>query len=62
MSLAATEVVPWLRGLGFKIAEANAAAALCENMECEPLEKRVRIALSYFGKPGAGAIQASMAT
>jgi 5-methylcytosine-specific restriction endonuclease McrA len=48
MSAAAAEVVPWLRGLGFKIAEANAAAALCESMECEPLEKRVRAALSYF--------------
>ncbi len=54
VSPAATEVIPWLRGLGFKIAEANAAAALCENMECEPLEKRVRVALSYFRKgPGA---------
>ena len=48
MSAAAAEVIPWLRGLGFKIAEANAAAALCESMECEPLEKRVRVALSYF--------------
>ena len=50
MSPAAAEVVPWLRGLGFKIAEASAAASLCENMESEPLEKRVRVALSYFPK------------
>jgi hypothetical protein len=48
MSKAVAEVIPWLRGLGFKIAEASAAAALCENMEAEPLEKRVRVALSYF--------------
>ena len=45
---AAAEVVPWLRGLGFRIAEANAAAAICENMESEPIEKRVRTALTYF--------------
>lgn len=45
---AAAEVIPWLRGLGFKIAEASAAAALCATMDHEPIEKRVRVALGYF--------------
>jgi hypothetical protein len=61
LSAAAAEVVPWLRGLGFRIAEANAAAALCESMECEPLEKRVRVALSYFRK-GSGPVAAHAMT
>jgi len=55
MSAAAAEVVPWLRGLGFRIAEANAAAVLCEHMGSEPLEKRVRVALHYFRKGGGPA-------
>jgi hypothetical protein len=50
MSAAAAEVVPWLRGLGFRIAEANAAATLCDSIPDAPLEKRVRLALSYFRK------------
>src|SRR6185436_11209599 len=61
MSAAAAEVVPWLRGLGFRIAEANAAAVLCESMECEPLEKRVRVALSYF-RMGSGPVAAHAMT
>jgi len=61
MSATATEVIPWLRGLGFRIAEAQAAAALCENMECEPLERRVRVALGYFRK-GPGAVSAHAMT
>jgi hypothetical protein len=59
LSAAATEVISWLRGLGFRIGEANAAASLCENMASEPLEKRVRVALSYFRKsPGAAVAHA----
>jgi hypothetical protein len=50
MSAAATEVIPWLRGLGFRIAEANAAAALCSEMADTPIEHRVRVALGYFRK------------
>jgi hypothetical protein len=56
MSAAAAEVVPWLRGLGFKIAEANTAASLCEDMASEPLEKRVRVALSYFRKSSGATV------
>lgn len=48
MSDVAAEVVPWLRGLGFKIAEANAAAASCDEIPDAPLETRVRHALPYF--------------
>ena len=44
----ANEVIPWLRGLGFRADEARAAAALCENIPDAPLEQRVRVALSYF--------------
>src|SRR5206468_3406659 len=44
----ANEVIPWLRGLGFRADESRAAAALCENIPDAPLEQRVRVALSYF--------------
>jgi hypothetical protein len=50
MSAAASEVVPWLRGLGFRIPEANAAATLCNEMADTPIEQRVRVALGYFRK------------
>jgi hypothetical protein len=53
LSPAVAEVIPWLRGLGFKVAEAHAAASICEGMDAEPIEKRVRIALSYFRKTRA---------
>jgi 5-methylcytosine-specific restriction endonuclease McrA len=56
LSSAVAEVIPWLRGLGFRTAEANAAASLCENMASEPLEKRVRVALSYFRKSSGAAV------
>ena len=49
-----SDVVPWLRGLGFKIDEARAAAALCDSMPDAPLEQRVRHALSYFSKKPGG--------
>ncbi len=42
------DVVPWLRRLGFSVQEARRAAALCEPIPDAPLEKRVRVALSYF--------------
>jgi hypothetical protein len=45
-----SDVVPWLRGLGFKLDEARAAAALCDSIPEAPLEQRVRVALSYFSK------------
>ena len=48
LSAAAAEVVPWLRGLGFKAAEANAAAASCDAIPDAPLEARMRHALRYF--------------
>jgi 5-methylcytosine-specific restriction endonuclease McrA len=44
----ANEVIPWLRGLGFRADEARAAAALCDDIPDAPLEQRVRVALSYF--------------
>jgi hypothetical protein len=53
-------VVPWLRGLGFRVEEARKAAALCDDMPNAPIEQRVRLALTYFSKsprrttPGAG--------
>jgi len=40
-------VVPWLRQLGFKMREAQAAAALCSDIPDAPLEERVRVALRY---------------
>jgi 5-methylcytosine-specific restriction endonuclease McrA len=53
----ANEVIPWLRGLGFRAEEARAAAALCEDIPDAPLEQRVRVALSYFNRkrPSCGA-------
>jgi Holliday junction resolvasome RuvABC DNA-binding subunit len=42
------DVIPWLRGLGFRADEARRAAALCEAIPDAPLEERVRVALSYF--------------
>jgi 5-methylcytosine-specific restriction endonuclease McrA len=44
----ANDVIPWLRGLGFRAEESRAAAALCETIPDAPLEERVRVALSYF--------------
>jgi 5-methylcytosine-specific restriction endonuclease McrA len=42
------DVVPWLRQLGFRAGEAQAAAKLCESIPDAPLEERVRVALSFF--------------
>jgi 5-methylcytosine-specific restriction endonuclease McrA len=42
---AASDVVPWLRQLGFKAEEARRVAALCADMPDAPLEERVRIAV-----------------
>src|SRR5439155_15964264 len=57
----ANEVIPWLRGLGFRADEARAAAALCESVADAPLEQRVRVALSYFHRrrPTHGAFRAA---
>jgi 5-methylcytosine-specific restriction endonuclease McrA len=44
------EVIPWLRQLGVRVTEARKAAKLCEAIPNAPLEERVRLALSYFGK------------
>ena len=47
------EVVPYLRQLRYKEADARSAAALCENMPNASLEDRVRAALKYFRVRGA---------
>jgi hypothetical protein len=40
-----SDVVPWLRQLGFTIAEARRGAARCADIPDAPLEQRVRVAL-----------------
>ena len=45
---AAEEVIPYLRELGFRGDESRAAAALCEREPDSSLERRVKLALSYF--------------
>jgi hypothetical protein len=51
---AAAEVIPWLRQLGIRADEARRAAARCESIPEAPLEQRVRVALSCFGKRPQG--------
>ena len=54
---AAEEVIPWLRGLGFRADEARRAAARCDSIPTAPLEERLRVALSCFAQapvPGFG--------
>ncbi|MBI5709216.1 MAG: hypothetical protein HZC42_02785 [Candidatus Eisenbacteria bacterium] len=51
---AAAEVIPWLRGLGFRADEARRAAARCESVPDASLEERVRVALSCFAKAPQG--------
>ncbi len=41
-----TDVIPWLRALGFRATEARRAAERCEAIPDAPLEERVRFALS----------------
>ena len=48
------DVVPWLRQLGFNAREARSAAALCSDIPDAPLEQRVRVALKYLHRRGAG--------
>ncbi len=48
----ADEVIPWLRGLGFRADEARRAAALCDTMADAPIETRVRVALSSLAPGG----------
>ncbi len=48
----ADEVIPWLRGLGFRAEEARRAAALCDTMADAPIETRVRVALSSLAPGG----------
>jgi hypothetical protein len=45
----ASEVIPWLRSLGFRADEARRAAERCQTVPDAPLEERVRVALSFFG-------------
>jgi hypothetical protein len=45
---AADEVIPYLRTLGFRADESKAAAALCEPIPEASLERRVKVALSFF--------------
>ena len=47
---AAAEVIPWLRGLGFRAEEARRAAARCDSIPAASLEERLRVALSCFAK------------
>ncbi len=49
----ADEVIPWLRGLGFRADEARRAAALCDDMPDAPLEARVRAALASLAPSSA---------
>jgi hypothetical protein len=45
---AAEEVIPYLRTLGFRTDESRAAATLCERDPDGSLERRVKLALTYF--------------
>ena len=46
------DVVPWLRQLGFRADEARRASAHCdETLPDAPLEERVRVAISFLGRP-----------
>ena len=47
----ATEVIPWLRQLGFRADEARRGASACEGLVGVPLEERVRVALGSLS-PG----------
>jgi len=49
----ATDIIPCLRQLGFRVEEARQAAAYCESMKGTSLEARVRAALSFLA-PRAG--------
>ncbi len=44
------EIIPWLRQLGFRATEAKQAAALCDALQEQPLEARVRFALAGLGR------------
>ena len=55
---AVDEVITPLRVLGFRAEEARQAAALCESIPDASLEQRVRLALSYFRRPGRSPAQA----
>jgi len=48
----ASEVIPWLRQLGFRETEARRAAAHCESIPDAPLEKRVHTALRFLAPGG----------
>ena len=45
----AQEVIPWLRRLGIRAADARRAAERCESIPEASLEERVKVALSCFG-------------
>ncbi len=49
----ADEVIPWLRGLGFRADEARRAATACDDMPDAPLEARVRAALASLAPSSA---------
>jgi hypothetical protein len=46
----ASEVIPWLKRLGFRDAEIRTAVALCSASPEATLEERVRLALSHLGR------------
>jgi len=43
-----TSVVPWLRQLGYGLADARAAAALCESIPDATIEEKIKVALRHF--------------
>ena len=45
----ASEVIPWLRALGFRADQARHAAERCESIPDASLEERVRVAVSSLG-------------
>jgi hypothetical protein len=48
---AGTDVIPWLRGLGFRMDEARRGAAICAHLAHAPLEQRLKCALASLAPP-----------
>jgi len=46
-----SDVIPWLRQLGFRMDQAKRAAAHCDRLEIASLEDRVRAALKFLAPP-----------
>jgi 5-methylcytosine-specific restriction endonuclease McrA len=54
-----SDVIPWLRQLGFRADEACRGAAACEHMTDAPLEVRVRVALASLAPHSARKVASS---